>query len=857
MEIEKAVQFTLGALTLKEKSLAEDLLDNEQYDSKVECVGLQHPSPFWSSNISNINIKAWRRAPLLKLTEAISQARKKAREQNFIAKFIRLYCDTLIIEEGTKLTPEFEDGSPTFLNVEIYARKIVPPAEPFHVQFVEQSKMTFWVPSLALFPISFKYELVNKKTGEYTLTNQPGHSGLEVRSKRREEKLLVKPLLAPRTAMENINYMDRINENGTLKDRGYKNDDLPRLIQFQILVAEAHASSNKDLALALLDFVIAMTGNERAFRLNFQARALRSGLTVDMHTMNVPSVNIYSSKQVLKSRLVAALAFENSFRDFLLEAGNRTVQSAMAFDALQKSQDAIELYEELFKKKNEEYDAATKANEMAEKKSNAINDEMKKAKKNFEEGIKEFELQKKQEAAAKAVEGILDVIFAVGSALATGGASAGSIGGTVKKVREAVKEAEGTLKKLKEIFEVLAKLYDKIKVIFEGLRKIRETIDALVKAISESNDGKSANIQLPDIKGIDVFNATAEWRIFDITVRGMEDTMSEFDISGKNEYFQALKKMVVYGETYIQTQANVVNKGVERSTLQLQQKMSGKDKTRLSAAATRVAHDKGVLDLLTRAMFDRVLTIRHQVYFDFHTFTEAYRYHTLSDKPILSLNPVKPIVDYLDDMAKLHGDIASFSSKVIVQERTFKLRTLGQFKTEKELADAISKGELISVNVAQSEQLWNGFGRIRLSCARCWLEGVKTNSDLPIRLQLGSDGQFFDRNPADEIPAVIDTGLYEDVVFYNLLHNPPPSPIKRYVGDARMIVFEYKPRANSIVCDGMYGQERDYTKYTPMTRWSIQVVENDSDTAKLNQIDFSQFQGIVMEFVCDVTWFGL
>jgi hypothetical protein len=47
--------------------------------------------------------------------------------------------------------------------------------------------------------------------------------------------------------------------------------------------------------------------------LRCQAISMRNKLLIETTVVSVPSVNIYSSKQVLKARLAAASAFENGF----------------------------------------------------------------------------------------------------------------------------------------------------------------------------------------------------------------------------------------------------------------------------------------------------------------------------------------------------------------------------------------------------------------------------------------------------------------------------------------------------------------------------------------------------------------
>lgn len=84
----------------------------------------------------------------------------------------------------------------------------------------------------------------------------------------------------------------------------------------------------------------------------------------------------------------------------------------------------------------------------------------------------------------------------------------------------------------------------------------------------------------------------------------------------------------------------------------------------------------------------------------------------------MHLSPVKPVADYLEDMAKLQGAVASFGSRVMVQQRVFKISTLCGFGTPKDLADVLGAGQVVEVSVRPDEAVWYGFDRIRLSRAR-------------------------------------------------------------------------------------------------------------------------------------------
>ena len=94
--------------------------------------------------------------------------------------------------------------------------------------------------------------------------------------------------------------------------------------------------------------------------------------------------------------------------------------------------------------------------------------------------------------------------------------------------------------------------------------------------------------------------------------------------------------------------------------------------------------------------------------------------------------------------------------------------------------------------------------------------------------------------------------------------------VRTFLGESRTLLFEYSSLDQSISCDGLFGQERDYTKHTPITTWEISVgsgmamdLADESGTETMQhglsasqKLDFSGFNGLALEFVCDVVWTG-
>ena len=124
-----------------------------------------------------------------------------------------------------------------------------------------------------------------------------------------------------------------------------------------------------------------------------------------------------------------------------------------------------------------------------------------------------------------------------------------------------------------------------------------------------------------------------------------------------------------------------------------------------------------------------------------------------------------------------------------------------------------------------------------LTPPRCYLDGATSSSSQPLKLLLQTPGRFYDR---DCFQKDADKQLV---------------PVRAFVGDPRTLLFEYDLQSKAIIADGLWGQERDYAKHTPMTTWDISIVGYEGVDAG-QQIDFSGLKGLIMEFTCDVCWTG-
>ncbi|KAH7108500.1 hypothetical protein BKA62DRAFT_782338 [Auriculariales sp. MPI-PUGE-AT-0066] len=212
---------------------------------------------------------------------------------------------------------------------------------------------------------------------------------------------------APDGYVNAINFLDLIDENGSLKSKGTSNNNLPRLLQMQLLVAQAYSHTQPGFCTALLNYVIATTDTPYSLRLNYEAAALRNALALESDVMSVPSVNIYASKQVFSAQKHAS---DNRMSD--------------ALDVVAKSEGAIKTDTFMLKIRQREYDNAVIDNDNASATFSKNQSDLDQLRKNFEAGVERFKKAEEIVAVKQVVLGIVEVVGAVAPTVATFGAAA-------------------------------------------------------------------------------------------------------------------------------------------------------------------------------------------------------------------------------------------------------------------------------------------------------------------------------------------------------------------------------------------------------------------------------------------------
>ncbi|KAI5815555.1 hypothetical protein BZA77DRAFT_369945 [Pyronema omphalodes] len=824
MEIESAYQAMVSALPFDERGLAEEILTHKHYEKRIGSV-------YW-------------RAPVLDMGDAFREITKVA--DGGQTRRIALYCDTLIIPSSYTIPLSHESG----LRIAIYAREIqFDTSQPFAFRFNMVRQSMFGLYTLKL-PSNFSIQLnlLDGDTQTRKLEIEPGFFGVSVEFK---DTITVKQVGPPEGEMRFADYLQNLNEDGTWKDEEYgpvyKNDNLPRLLFFQFLVATFVMQHRQlqPLALGLLQYICAATKDAKSTAVfNIQASVMLSSLLAQVNTnvSYVPIVNIRSAKQVLKARLLAAQAFESRFQSFISQGRETTNWAISAGLVLDASEAAIEEYSFLEIRARKQYEEAQIAYEKAFKNVQENQKMIAEASAVFKRGVEKFKAEKDQEAIKEIFTAFIGVAISIGACVATGGAAAPVAAPAIISGVQTAGKFAAIWAKLKQIFDKLHALYKKLEPAIKKMAELVKLVMAMVNATKAWED-REKKFQLTDRKALteshDLVNGISEWERMKIDIGFMFDGIRECGhFEGAGEYEKQLQYLPVNGLALLAAQEAVIKAGDQVVVMALKRRLQNEQRKRIKGAQAHIAKDDRVLDILKRAMFDRLLAVRSMVFMDFWSYTAAYMYHSLDQVAPVQLSALKPIHDYADDAARLQGALGSLGTYLKIQQKTFTLNTLCGFSSAADLRARLESGGSVRFKVDVEDEMFQRFCRVRMCRARCYLDGVKASgSDSNLSLKLSTEASFFDIDLPRHLKEKKSNG--EAVDF----------DTRSFVGERRTLLFEYDLNDKTILCDGEYLSESDYTTFSPFTTWSV-AIDRGFESSGLN---FDELNWVKLEILCEVT----
>ncbi|KAJ6256327.1 hypothetical protein Dda_8825 [Drechslerella dactyloides] len=791
-----------------------DVALSQRYDEVLSNVQLNnYTSTLYQNLRSKDEKKVFLRKPYLNLADAITTVTPKLTGKS---AQIYLYCD--LLQFSGKKPIEVPMRTVLYLFAREVSALSAEPG-PMKIKYSQSIVVFFATPELrSFFPVKF----VDSNGGvQDVLVNVPKDAYgvmLEVFAGGSQPKQ--KPIDSPDFALEAIDYMGDLS----LTSNTFVEDDLPRLLQFQQVLATAWKPTNPELAIRIYTFIVKTTVNSKpALPIYKQALSSLSKLRMitDPLQQYVPNLDITQVKNVLDDHLEVAQTFEESFNSFSQQQASSQAAVDVAAVAFANSKSAVEKYKFLEMQARSRMEFAVVAlNDAVWNYNNTYNDlSLRLA--TFQSGIAKYATEQTGKMLLTVFIAAATIIMAVGSAgIGLAALPATAAGGALpfKNMVEAYKVIQSTSSSSESVKGAVDSLKYLVDNLQKGLTALATTTNALNTLLVTTLPALKTNgftvtsygIPIDPLERVDAINLSASWdnwrELNELSWQKLSD--SEKKIEGASNYYASLyalsnngKAVVAAQAAYIQIFDDYMEASVNLQTAQAQN-------AELERAVGRL-QDPFVFQTFKRAMFDRLIAVRSWVAVEFHDYAAAYQYYTLSTDPLTSIPVLSPASYYASAVADLQSDATHAQTAFRSQIQTFELSSSD--KTAVQIFGENWQSELqspagLTFSIPSNSSYFDAVSRVRVQRLRCYLVGSNSKE---VSVTLTISGSFEDKSL-----------------------RAPYKPLK-FVSDSTPLRFNYVPSKNDpndenpnlIRQDGLYAKQNVFMTPTPFAVWNIKIAD--------------------------------
>ncbi|KAF3927853.1 hypothetical protein ABW20_dc0103756 [Dactylellina cionopaga] len=787
-----------------------DVSLTQRYDTILSNVELnEYATTLYQNFRSKDKKRTFLRKPYMNLADAITTVKPNL---TINSAEIYLYADLLQYAGNTAVE------MPKRTTLYIFAREVSALATkpgPMTIKYDGSIVVFFATPEL---PAKFPVKFVDATGGVHQIAiTVPGDAyGVVVEVTAKGPTPVPEPLDGPDFALESMDYMGDLS----LTAETFVEDDLPRLLQFQQVLATSWRTTNPQLALKIYDFIVKTTKDSvPALPIYKQAITSLSNLRLitDPLQQYIPNLDISQIKEVLDDHLAVAQTFEESFNEFSKQQANAQTAVDTALDAFTNSKLAVDKYKFLEGQAKARLEFAVQAMNDAVYNYNQTYNQLDLRLKTFQSGIAKY-------ATDQTGKLILNIFMAIGTiALSVGAGAIGvaalpatAVGGAlpykdISSAMEVLKAAGSSTDSMKAAADSIKYLADNIGKALTTMATTMVTLNTLLSTTIPAlkPDGftvKSYEIPVDPLDRVDVINLSANWDNWRVMNELSWSKMPEAqkNIAGASDYYATLyqisnngKAVVAAQAAYIQVFDDYMEAAVNLQTAQSQNKV-------LQGAVSRIK-DPLVFQTFKRAMFDRLIAVRSWVAVEFNDYASAYQYYTLSTSPPAFVPVMSPASYYTSAVADLQSDATHAQATFRSQIQTFSISSTDT----KTVFGANWKNDLQSLSgltfsIPSNSSIFSSVSRVRVQKLRCYLIGSKSEE---VHTTLTISGSFEDK------------GL-----------SYPYNPLK-FVSDSTPLRFYYVPSVNDpneanvnlIRQDGLYARQNVFMTPSPFGVWNIKV----------------------------------
>ncbi|MCC3332282.1 hypothetical protein [Nocardia abscessus] len=535
-------------------------------------------------------------------------------------------------------------------------------------------------------------------------------------------------------------------------------DYFQQALRTEFLFASLLYDTHPELALRQLTWLKNWSGyNAEFLGVLLRSSSLLTLLTAQMNAESDGTVFVpYLSRQVYTELAKAFVAEAKQYEgDYQALSTQKVVTDN--FIQLAKNLLANKTYEtqyttQLLDQAKNNFDNASAAVTAAQQRLTAAQDTAEETQIDFEEiGVPEWKRQQILKAIIDLSTAVITFGVGIGAMFVGDPAVGAAAAGSAIKGAEAVEAAAEAGSEVATLAKRLKDCMDELKKIAEALKKVYDLSKEIVDAVENFHDAEEYAAKLRDMNldtgGADL-TATYQWRIYQQNTDAMLADPVEKGIRYARELELAVDAVAIHGQELAAAQVAAVAAGQQYAAVSLQKQLAEQEQQQLQQYVDSLVRGEAPLAALMQQLYLRYLDTKSSLFTALQGYRASYFYWALAP------SVVRPRI--LDNVGELDTGLTNLTSITMDSATALehfspppqiladKRYTIDSTNAPDVLAQFKKSGTARFVVPLDTDE-FAGFGRVRLTRVRVWVENGTPRNGASVNLQISTQGNYLDR----------------------------------------------------------------------------------------------------------------
>ncbi len=453
-------------------------------------------------------------------------------------------------------------------------------------------------------------------------------------------------------------------------------------------------------------------------------------------------------------------------------------------------------------------------------------------------GIPAWIREKIKDAIVKLGTAVITFGVGIGEMLLGDGAAGAASAGAAVEGAQAVEQTAKAGSEIAKLAKELSDTMKQLKKLVEALEKVYNLSKELVAA---AGDIEHAQAYATNLKNMNVLtdgtdlSATYMWQVYQLNA----DATLQGPIDQGVEYAKQLKLAVdavaIYGQALAAAQLSAIQAGQQYSQAVWRHQLSQQQQQRLEQEVDSLETGEQPTVSMMQQLYLRYIDAKSSLFAAIEGYRASYMYWALQQSPIEPsiIESVEGLDNGLASLTKIALDNANALSHFSPAPQSLTSKSI--VIDDPTVLGALRQSATTSWNVGLDASTFEGFGRVRLSCVRIWLEGAKPTAGHAVNIIISTLGSYLDRLDGSN---------------YQFMSKPLQRDFTYTVSDRDGgAAWKFEDGSfGDIEVDGSVDKEVSYAYFapTPFAQWSIDLTKHNPG------LDLSGVTKITIEFAGSV-----